>query len=397
MAEDAFYWLVEDAQTRHQSANHLSAAFDLVTLLVKAFTWHQQAHVVGGSGAALFGANKYYFSGGKCYETGRLDGKLVIVTGANTGIGKETAAELARRGANVIMACRNIEQAEAAKSDILTLYGKGQPTALTKNVNAKVKDSLTPIEPEQLIIEKLDLCSMKSIREFTDRISEKNLNIDILINNAGIMACPYAETEDGFESQIGTNHLGPFLLTELLLPAIKQAGEGARIIFVSSRAHYGTKTNLIPLNVKKENYSRIECYNRSKLANAMYAHYLGKTLAPLGILTASVHPGVVQTNLFRFLGIFSNLTEIRVVMMATQKLSSIGACHALFIPNVLTRPFMKTPWEGAQTILHTVLTPNLTSGAYYSDCVETKALPIVYDQIAGEELANASRAAVGMA
>lgn len=197
--------------------------------------------VIGGSGAALFGANKYYFSGGKCNETGRLDGKIVIVTGANTGIGKETTAELARRGANVIMACRNIEQAEAAKSDILTLYGKGQPTALTKNVNAKVKDSITPIEPEQLIIEKLDLCSLKSIREFTDRISKKNLNIDILINNAGIMACPYAETEDGFESQIGTNHLGPFLLTELLLPAIKQAGEGARIIFVSSRAHYGTK------------------------------------------------------------------------------------------------------------------------------------------------------------
>nr|CUU97609.1 hypothetical transcript [Hymenolepis microstoma] len=190
------------------------------------------------------------------------------------------------------MACRNIEKAEAAKSDILALYGKGQPTALTKNgVNS------------QLIIEKLDLSSLKSIREFSDRIIERNIKIDILINNAGIMACPYTETEDGFESQIGTNHLGPFLLTELLLPTIKQAGEGARIIFLSSRAHYRTKTSLIPLNIK-ECYNRFECYNRSKLANAMYAHYLSKTLAPFGIQTASVHPGVVQTELFRFLGVF---------------------------------------------------------------------------------------------
>ncbi|KAM7542130.1 hypothetical protein Aperf_G00000008163 [Anoplocephala perfoliata] len=326
-----------------------------------------------GSGIALYGANRFCFSGGKCYELGRLDGKLAIVTGANTGIGKETAAELARRGANVIMACRNIDKAEAAKADILSLYGKGRPTSMTKNVvNAKVRKYLSPVQPEQLVIERLDLSSLTSIRDFVQRICEGDTKIDILINNAGIMACPYDTTDDGFEIQMGTNYLGPFLLTELLLPAVKRAGNGARIIFLSSLAHLLAKTGPIPLNMEKDGYSRFECYCRTKVANAMYANYLSKSLASFGILTASVNPGVVQTELFRFLGFFS------------------------LIPNILIRPFLKTPWEGAQTTLYTVLTPKLTSGAYFADCAEAKALPIVYDEAAAEELISASRKAVGL-
>ncbi|KAM7542611.1 hypothetical protein Aperf_G00000008033 [Anoplocephala perfoliata] len=308
-----------------------------------------------------------------CTESGRLDGKLIIVTGANAGIGKETTAELARRGAKVIMACRNMEKAEAAKADILSLYGKDQPTALTKNVvNEEVRKCLTPVLPEQLVIEKLDLSSLKSVRDFAQRICKGDTKIDILINNAGIMACPYDTTEDGFEIQMGTNHLGPFLLTELLLPAIKRAGNGSRIILLSSVAHRSAKTNLIPLNMEKDGYNRMESYSRTKLANAMYANYLSRSLSSFGILTASVHPGVVQTELFRSMKFIPGLI------------------------NTVGRPFTKTPWQGAQTTLYTVLTPELKSGAYYADCAEGKAVKRVFDEAAQEELIAASRKAVGL-
>ncbi len=132
-------------------------------------------------------------------------------------------------------------------------------------------------------------------------MAKPGVKIDYLINNAGLMACPYGETKDGFELQIGTNHLGHFLLTELLLPSIKAAGPGSRIIFVSSRAHTRATGDLVPLNPPKESYSRFNAYNRSKLANAVYAKYLAQKLAPDGIKTASVHPGVVSTELFNTL------------------------------------------------------------------------------------------------
>ncbi|KAM7542328.1 hypothetical protein Aperf_G00000008057 [Anoplocephala perfoliata] len=329
--------------------------------------------VLAGTGFTLFASNKLYFSGGRCYETGRLDGKLVIVTGANTGIGKETASELARRGANVIMACRNVEKAEEARADIIATYGKGRPTALTKNVlNSKIRAILTPVQPEQLAIEKLDLSSFGSIRSFVQRIRDKKLKIDVLINNAGVMMCPYEKTVDGFEMQVGTNHLGHFLLTELLLPEMNRNSKGTRIILLSSRAHLRAKTSLLPLNVDKANYNRSQCYSRSKLANAMYAQYLSRRLEAEEIQTASVHPGAVATELSR------HINFLRID------------------PAVLFRVFLKSSWEGAQTTLYTVLTPKLNSGAYYADCAVAKTHPLVFDQKAQEELIAASRIAVGL-
>ncbi len=111
---------------------------------------------VAGLGGALYLANKLFFSGGVCTEPGRLDGKLVVIKGANAGIGKETAAELARRGANVIMACRSLERAEEAKADILNDYGEGRPGALTKNIaKSSLKQYLSPIKPEQVMLSTL--------------------------------------------------------------------------------------------------------------------------------------------------------------------------------------------------------------------------------------------------
>ncbi|KAM7542673.1 hypothetical protein Aperf_G00000008096 [Anoplocephala perfoliata] len=277
------------------------------------------------------------------------------MTNANARVGEETAAELARRGANVIMACRNIDKAEAAKTDILSLYGKGQPTTLTKNVvNAKVKECLTPVLPEQFDIKKLDLGSLASVRDFAQRICQKDTKLDILISDAGTFSFRYTTTEDGFEIQMSANHLPPFLLTGLLLSAVKRAGNGARIIFLSSRPHLQTKTSLIPLTLTKDKFNPPQSYNRSKFANAMYAHHLSKTLASFEILTASVHPGVVRTEMFR------------------------------------------TPWKGAPTTFYTALTLKLTSGAYLADGAEAKTLPIVYDETEAEELVSASRRAVGL-
>ncbi len=115
--------------------------------------WQVVVATVAGFGGALYVANKLFFAGGVCLEPGRLDGKLVVITGANTGIGKETVAELARRGANVIMACRSLERAENARTDILNNYGEGRPTALTKNIaKSSLKQYISPIKPEQVML-----------------------------------------------------------------------------------------------------------------------------------------------------------------------------------------------------------------------------------------------------
>ncbi len=129
----------------------------------------------------------------------RLEGKLVVITGSNTGIGKETALELSKRGARILMLCRTMDKAEQAKEEIVKQTG-GQVDVL-----------------------KLDLSSLNSVRECAEKVLEREEKIDILVNNAGVMICPQWKTEDGFDMQFGTNHLGHFLLTEMLLPLVKKA------------------------------------------------------------------------------------------------------------------------------------------------------------------------------
>ncbi|VDL97022.1 unnamed protein product [Schistocephalus solidus] len=366
---------------------------------------------VAGVGVGLFALNRCYFSGTICTLPGRLDGKLAVVTGANSGIGRETTAELARRGACVIMACRNLKRAEEAKADILARYGEGSRRALTLNVASSsikrpIRTIWPSIRPEDrlvysnpicstkcallnsnlgqslvelcgtlalLIIEELDLASLQSVREFAARICKPDTRIDLLINNAGIMACPYALTKDGFESQVGTNHLGHFLLTELLMPAIKRASPNPRIINVSSLAHERVQKCPEPWLIPASEYKPWTAYRYSKLANAIHARQLAKRLRKDGVVTASVHPGVVITDLFK------------------------GPLILRALMHTVLRPFMKSAWEGAQTTMHVVLANDLHSGAYYADCAPKKPNQMVLDDKLGDLLWSFSEKAVGLA
>ncbi|WP_373142777.1 oxidoreductase [Mycobacterium marinum] len=193
-------------------------------------------------------------------------GRTVIVTGANSGLGAVTARELARHGAAVILAVRNTSKGEAAAQQMTG------PNA-------------GPVE-----VRRLDLQDLSSVREFAAGVDKS----DLLINNAGIMATPYSLTADGFESQIGTNHLGHFALTNLLLPKLTD-----RVVTVSSMAHWTGRINLADLNYQSRRYSPWLAYGQSKLANLLFTSELQRRLDAAGssLRALAAHPGFSHTNL----------------------------------------------------------------------------------------------------
>ena len=202
-------------------------------------------------------------------------GKIALITGANSGIGLETVRELARKGAQVILAVRNPKKGEAAVADI----------------KAELPTS-------NLSVELLDLASLDSVRDFAKRINGSIDRLDLLINNAGIMAPPYRKTVDGFESQFGTNHLGHFLLTALLFPLLKSTN-ASRIVNVSSGAHRFGNLDFEDLNWEKRKYSRWKSYGDTKIANLYFTYELTRRLdnSGLNIMTTAAHPGWTATNL----------------------------------------------------------------------------------------------------
>ena len=189
-------------------------------------------------------------------------GRTVIITGANSGLGAVTARELARSGAKIIMAVRNTGKGEAAAREI------------TGEVEVRA----------------LDLQDLSSVRQFADGVD----TADVLINNAGVMAVPHAETVDGFESQIGTNHLGHFALTNLLLPKLTD-----RVVAVSSIAHWPGRISLDDLNWKTRRYRPWLAYSQSKLANLLFTSELQRRLDAAGspLRAVAAHPGYSHTNL----------------------------------------------------------------------------------------------------
>ena len=210
-----------------------------------------------------------------CYSKARLDGKTAIITGANTGCGLETAVDFAQRNGRVILACRNRERGEAAVAEVKKRTGNNN-----------------------VVFMQLDLASLDSVRSFSASVLAQEPRIDILVNNAGVMACPYSKTADGFEMQFGVNHLGHFLLTNLLLERMKKA-PAARIVNVSSMGHQWGKINFDALNPPPEKYSSWGAYMQSKLANILFTRSLAKRLQGTKVTANSLHPGAVKTELAR--------------------------------------------------------------------------------------------------
>eukprot|EP01132_Coremiostelium_polycephalum_P008236 gene8236-10122_t len=206
-----------------------------------------------------------------------LKESVCIITGANEGLGKETAKIMANHMMNVILACRSMNKCEAVAKEI---------KETSKN--------------DKIYCMKLDLSSFASIRSFVDEFKQLNKPLDILINNAGIYAPPYSKTEDGYESQFGVNHLGPFLLTNLLLPSLERS-ERPRIVVVSSRAHYRATLDFNNLSCLEKDYFGISRYNCSKLANVLFTLELQRKLdeQKSKIVVNTIHPGLVNTNLFQ--------------------------------------------------------------------------------------------------
>lgn len=217
----------------------------------------------------------FFISGVPCRSKERLDGKTVIVTGGNTGIGKATAQDLSQRGARVILACRDMVKGRTAMEEIREKTGNNN-----------------------LAVRKLDLASCKSIRAFAEQILREEPQINILINNAGVMFVPYQLTEDGYEFTFGVNHLGHFLLTNLLLERIK-ASAPSRIIVVASLGHLVGYLDFGDMMWKKRYNSQL-AYCRSKLANIMFVKELAKRLVDTGVTVCSLHPGTINTELTRY-------------------------------------------------------------------------------------------------
>lgn len=204
----------------------------------------------------------------------RLDGKTILVTGASSGLGLESARALAQKGARIILACRTREKAQAASSELL---------------DEKPDAELEPLA--------LDLTDLASIHSAARDVAARHTRLDVLLNNAGVMATPYQKTKDGFELQFGTNHLGHFLLTALLFDLLKQT-RGARVVNVTSAAH---KIGALRFDDPhwQRGYARWPAYGMSKLANLLFTNELARRvkLANVDVLSVAAHPGYASTNL----------------------------------------------------------------------------------------------------
>ncbi|MHA7284990.1 oxidoreductase [Arthrobacter sp. MDT3-44] len=202
---------------------------------------------------------------------GDLTGKRVVITGANSGIGLQTAVGLARKGAEVVLACRNEQRGRDAEQKVRSLTGSGR-----------------------VVLRVLDLASLESVRTFAAGITDP---VSILVNNAGVMATPRSTTADGFELQFGTNHLGHFALTGLLLENLRDAGS-ARVVTLSSLAHKRGRIDFDDLQSER-GYRRWGAYGQSKIANLYFMVELDRRARTAGwdLTSVAAHPGLANTNL----------------------------------------------------------------------------------------------------
>ena len=266
----------------------------------------------------------------KAADIPSLSGKRVLITGANSGIGFHTALKLARKGAQVTLACRDRRRGE----DALARMDADSPSAHT-----------------ELVI--FDLASLASVREFAEKELAQRRPLDILINNAGVMAPPKRlETADGFELQFGTNVLGHFALTAMLMPALdlaaKESSDRPRVVTIASIAHKRGQLNFDDLQSTKS-YGPMRAYQQSKLADLMFAFELNRRLraADSRVMSVAAHPGVADTNLFQ-VGDHSRIKKTARNLVG----------HVIGI-------VLNTDAEGALPTLYAATAPSVQDGGYY--------------------------------
>ena len=264
-----------------------------------------------------------------------LSGRRFLITGAASGLGRESARALATHGASVTLVARSTERANGAVTEV----GAMVPGA--------------DLEPGVA-----DLADLGSIRAFADRYLAGHDALDVLMNNAGVMAAPLGRTADGFETQFGTNHLGHFLLTALLYPALR-AGDGPRVVTLTSAGHSRADVDLEDPNFERTDYSPWVAYGQAKTANALFARELARRAGPSGLLSFSVHPGGIITDLGRHLN--DDLINDMVDFSRRRSAASGAAPSDIHFKSVEA---------GASTQVWAATTPELAdhNGAYLANC-----------------------------
>ena len=268
-----------------------------------------------------------------------MTGKVCLVTGGNSGIGKATALGLAKLNASVVIVSRDNHKGEAAIIEMKAKSGNRNLEAMTT-----------------------DLSSQDSVRQLAHDFTTRYKRLHVLVNNAGIFLPKRVQTVDGFEATFATNHLGHFLLTNLLLDVLK-ASAPSRIINLTSSAHYGTEMDFEDLQGEKK-YSGYHAYSQSKLANVLFTYQLAKQLEGTGVTVNTLHPGVVRTGFGRDQG---GLMSILV---------TVG------------RPFMISPERAAKAAIYLATSPDLesVSGKFFSRGKEKRSSRESYDEASAERL-----------
>ncbi len=260
-----------------------------------------------------------------------VDGKTILVTGGNSGIGYAAAQALSGAGAKVILTSRSVERAAAAAQGIAAQTG-GEVIGLG-----------------------LDFAARANINAFADAFLERFDRLDVLVNNAGALFTTRQQSADGYEMTWAVDHLGPFLLTARLMPLLQEA-EGARIVTTASRAHLGGTIEFDGLGMP-ESFSRTGAYGRAKLANVLFTFALARRLEGTGITANCLHPGVVATGFFRFIPVIGPMVRI------------------------LSTPFLRSPEKGAETAIFLAGDDGLNgaSGGYYFDDRPARTNPLATD------------------
>ncbi|CAL4061406.1 unnamed protein product [Meganyctiphanes norvegica] len=289
---------------------------------------------------------------GRCRCTNTMEGKTVIITGASAGIGKETALDIAKRGARVILACRNITKAQLVADNIIAESGN-----------------------KNLVVRCIDTTDLNSVRNFAKETLQIESRIDVLINNAGIGGSPVRKvTSDGLESTMAANHYGHFLLTNLLLPLLKKSSP-SRIVNVASSMHWKVPSfDVDDLNFER-NYSSFQSYIRTKLVNMLFNLELSQRLSDTGVTVNCLHPGTVSTEIFGKSG------------------NKIGKMFG-YVYKVLG----KDAALGAQTNIHCAVSEDLinVTGKYFSDCKEAPTSELAQDKGLAKKIWEASEEHVGL-